>query len=45
MLVLFCGLIAKERENASKLWSLKEIQNETMTIGEERQCLIEKVQL
>ena len=39
------GLIAKERENASKLWALEEIQNETMTIGEEQHCLIEEAHL
>ena len=35
------GLIAKERENASKLWALEEIENETMAIAEEQQCFIE----
>ena len=39
------GLIAKEKQNASKLWALEEIQNETMAIAEEQQCLIEEAQL
>ena len=38
------GLIATERENASKLWALEEIQNETMVIAKEQQCLIEETQ-
>ena len=39
------GLIAKEKQNASKLQALEEIQNETMAIAEEQQCLIEEAQL
>ena len=39
------GLIAKEKQNASKHWALEEIQNETMAIAEEQQCLIEEAQL
>ena len=39
------GLIAKEKQNASKLRALEEIQNETMAIAEEQQCLIEEAQL
>ena len=39
------GLIAKEKQNASKLQALEEIQNETMVIAEEQQCLIEEAQL
>ena len=39
------SLIAKEKQNASKLWALEEIQNETMAIAEEQQCLMEEVQL
>ena len=39
------GLIAKDRENASKLPALEEIQNETVVNAEEQQCYIEKVQL
>ena len=36
------GLIAKEKQNVSKLQALEEIQNETMAIAEEQQCLIKK---
>ena len=39
------GLIAKEKQNASKLQALEEIQNETMAIAEEQQHLIEEAQL
>ena len=39
------GLIAKEKQNASKLQALEEIQNETMAIAEEQQCIIEEAQL
>ena len=39
------GLIAKEKQNASKLQALEEIQNETMAIAEEQQCLIKEAQL
>ena len=39
------GLISKEKENASKLRALEEIQNETMAIAEEQQCLIEEAHL
>ena len=38
-------LTAKEKQNASKLQALEEIQNETMAIAEEQQCLIEEAQL
>ena len=38
------GLIAKEKQNASKLQALEEIQNKTMAIAEEQQCLIEEAQ-
>ena len=36
------GLIDKEKQNVSNLWGLEEIQNETMAIAEEQQCLIEE---
>ena len=39
------GLIAKQKQNASKLQALEEIQNETMAIAREQQCLIEEAQL
>ena len=39
------GLIAKEKQNASKVWALEEIHNETMAIAEEQQCLIEEALL
>ena len=39
------GLIAKEKQNASKLQALEEIQNETMAIAEEQQCLLEEAKL
>ena len=39
------GLIAKEKQTASKLQALEEIQNETMAIAEEQHCLIEEAQL
>ena len=39
------GLIGKEKQNASKLQALEGIQNETMAIAEEQQCLIEEAQL
>ena len=34
-----------EKQNASKLQALEDIQNETMAIAEEQQCLIEEAQL
>ena len=39
------GLMAKERENASKLKGMEGIQNEMMAIVEEQQCLLEEAQL
>ena len=39
------GLIAKQKQNDSKLQALEEIQNETMTIAEEQHHLIGEAQL
>ena len=39
------GFLAKEKQNVSKLSALEEIQNKTMAIAEEQQCLIEEAQL
>ena len=38
------NIIAKEKENASKLSALKEIQHELMATAEEQQCLLEEAQ-